>query len=204
MTTPLRVLACAACIAGGIAAPPLLAHHSDSIYFVDDRKAEGGAVRIEGVVTRVRLINPHAEIWVEVAGADGAPVRWAIESDSWNELKTLGWQQDTIEVGDRVAVVVSMSKFHKTAGRLRDLMIFGATPADDVRLFLEYIPDAAEELGQSSAPLQLLARVPQCDGMIEYDPGRERGEETLLCMQLDPQALQRAREDFAEQLRILR
>lgn len=199
-----RIASVCVLAASGFLAASAAAHHSDSIYFVDDRNAEGGAVRIEGVVTRVRLINPHAEIWVEVPGEDGAAVRWAIESDSWNELKTLGWQQDTIKVGDRVAVVVSMSKFHKTAGRLRDLMIYGATPQDDVRLFLEYIPDAADELGQSSAPLRLLASVPQCDGMIEYDPGRERGEETLLCMQLDPAALAAARKDFGAELAILR
>jgi hypothetical protein len=185
-------------------AAPVLAHHSDSLYFVDDRGSEGGAVRIEGTVTRVRLINPHAELFVEVVNEAGETERWAIESDSWNELRTLGWAQNTIEVGDRVAVVVSMSKFHKTAGRLRDLLIYGASPTDDARLFLEYIPDASDESGQSDAPLRLLDHAPQCDGMVPYDPARERGEETLLCVSLDAQTMRAVREEFADQIRIFR
>jgi hypothetical protein len=73
----------------------LTAHHSDSVYFVDDRADPRGAVRIEGTVTRVRLINPHAEFFVSVRDDSGETAEWAIESDSWNELGTLGWTQET-------------------------------------------------------------------------------------------------------------
>ena len=180
-----------------------LAHHSDSVYFVDDRKDSRGAVRVEGTVTRVRLINPHSEFFVDVANAAGGVDSWAIESDSWNELRTLGWTNETVEVGDRVAVVVSMSKFHATAGRLRDMLIYPAAAGERATLLLEYIPDASDESGQSDAPLRLLERVPQCEGTVRYDPARERGEETLLCMTLDADALALVEREFAGQLRIL-
>lgn len=182
---------------------PALAHHSDSVYFVDDRDSDGGAVRIEGTVTRVRLINPHSEMFVEVVNDAGEPERWAIESDSWNELRTLGWTQETIREGDRVAVVVSMSRFHDTAGRLRDLMIYGATPEQPARLFLEHIPDASDEYGQSNAPERMLEFAPQCPDTTPYDPNRERGEESLLCFTLDAETLQAVKAEFTGTLRIL-
>ena len=47
------------------------AHHSDSWYFVDDRSADGGAIRIEGTISRVRWINPHSEFFVDVPSATG-------------------------------------------------------------------------------------------------------------------------------------
>lgn len=198
-----RSLSIGALVAALAIAPRLVAHHSDSVYFVDDRNDPRGAVRIEGTVTRVRLINPHAEFFIAVMGEDGETRRWAIESDSWNELRTLGWTQETLHEGDRVAAVVSMSKFHETAGRLRDMLIYpnGDTPAT---LFLEYIPDASDELGQSDAPIELLERAPQCEGTIRYDPARERGEETLLCIRLTPDLLDEARADFADRIQILR
>jgi hypothetical protein len=185
------------------AAGRLTAHHSDSVYFVDDRDDPRGAVRIEGTVTRVRLINPHAEFFVSVRDDNGETAEWAIESDSWNELGTLGWTQETLAEGDRVAAVVSMSKFHSTAGRLRDMLILprGGGPAT---LFLEYIPDASDEFGQSDAPLRLMERAPQCEGTVRFDPARERGEETLLCISLDAATLDAARREFADRLPILR
>ena len=57
-------------------------------------------MRIEGTVTGVRLINPHAEFFVEVINSDGEAERWAIESDSRNELTTLGFTDETVQVGD--------------------------------------------------------------------------------------------------------
>jgi hypothetical protein len=178
------------------------AHHSDSVYFIDDRSSEGGEVRIEGTVTGVRLINPHSEFFVEVINDNGETERWAIESDSRNELTTLGFTDDTVQVGDRVAVVVSMSRFHDTAGRLRDMMIFGATAEQPARLFLEHIPDASNDYGQSSAPVRMLDFAPQCPATTRYDPNRERGEETLLCYTFDADTLTAVQGEFADDLAI--
>lgn len=177
-----------------------LAHHSDSFYFIDDRSAEGGAVRIEGTLSRVRFINPHSEIFVEVASEAGEPVRWAVETDSWNQLRTLGWTEATLEVGDHVVVVVSKSKFHATAGRLRDILVYGQTPEEPARLYLEYIPDLADPSSQSDAPLRVLERAPQCDGTVQFDPARQRGKETLLCVSLDAATLERVQHEFADEL----
>jgi hypothetical protein len=180
------------------------AHHSDSFYFVDDRSADGGAVKIEGTVSRVRFINPHSEFFVEVMNDAGDSQRWAIESDSVNQLRTLGWDDTTLTVGDRVAMIVSKSKFHDTAGRLRDMLVYARSPLEPARVYLEYIPDASDEYGQSDAPLRLLERAAQCPGTIPYDPRRERGKETLLCAALDAATLDAVRDEFRDQLAIFR
>jgi hypothetical protein len=194
------LVVCAALFAVGA-----FAHHSDSFYFIDDRSAEGGAVRIEGTVSRVRFINPHSEVFVDVESEDsGEPVRWAVETDSWNQLRTLGWTETTLAVGDHVAVVVSKSKFHATAGRLRDLLVYGRTAGDPARLYLEYIPDVADPSSQSDAPLRMLERAPQCPGTIQFDPARQRGKETLLCVSLDAATLAAVRGEFADELVIFR
>jgi hypothetical protein len=93
------------------------AHHSDSLYFVDDRSADGGAIRIEGTISRVRWINPHSEFFVDVPNGGAEPTTWAIETDSVNQLRGLGWDESTLQVGDRVIVVVSKSKFDDAAYR---------------------------------------------------------------------------------------
>ena len=110
------------------------AHHSDSLYFVDDRSTDGGAVRLEGTIARVRWINPHSEFFVDVAQANGASEQWAIETDSINQLRAMGWTDKTLEVGDKVVVVVSKSKFDDTAGRLRDMLVYNATADEPVTL----------------------------------------------------------------------
>ena len=131
-------VAAAATLLAGVAA----AHHSDSLYFVDDRSADGGAVRIQGTISRVRWINPHSEFFVDVPSATGGePAVWAIETDSVNQLRGMGWNDKTIEVGDKVVAVVSKSKFDDTAGRLRDLLVYGATPEEPAAVYLEFKGD---------------------------------------------------------------
>ncbi len=182
------------------AAGKLAAHHSDSIYFVDDRGDPRGAVKIEGTVSRVRLINPHAEFFIEVVNEAGDTDRWAIESDSWNELQSYGWTDSTIEVGDRVEVIVSMSRFHDTAGRLRDILVYGSASNETSQLFLEFIPNS--ESGQWESVLELVQQAPQCDGTVPYDFLGERGEEILVCLELDEPALDALRVEYADRIRI--
>jgi hypothetical protein len=193
------VLACAAVVA--IAARDAAAHHSDSLYFVDDRAADGGAIRIEGTISRVRWINPHSEFFVDVPGANGATANWAIETDSVNQLRGLGWDEKTLEVGDKVVVVVSKSKFDDTAGRLRDLLVLGATADEPARIYLEFKGDGAP---QWQAPYELYRRQTSCPGTVPFDAERQPGKETLLCATLDEKELRAAREEFGARVLLLR
>lgn len=189
---------------GCLTAMSVSAHHSDSAFYIEDRTAEGGAVRIEGTISRARLINPHAEMWVEVVNDAGEKERWVIVMDSWNELRRYGWTQDTIQVGDKVAVVVAQSKFHPTAGRLRDFLIYDPEPGVAAQLFLEYIPDSENPLiGKGSAPERMLEHATPCPNYRQIDPGRSRGEDSILCFALTQSEFEAVKKEYAGQLVIL-
>lgn len=177
------------------------AHHSDSLYFIDDRGADGGAIKIAGTISRVRWINPHVEFFVDVPAANGASRTWAVETDSVNQLRALGWSEQTLEVGDEVVVVVSKSKFDDTAGRLRDMLVLGAGPNDPVTVYLEFKGDGSP---QWAAPLELYRKHTSCPGTTPYDPERQPGKETLLCATLPASELPAVRAEFGDRVLLLR
>jgi hypothetical protein len=196
------VALCAAAGILGTLAGVAAAHHSDSLYFVDDRSADGGAIRIEGTISRVRWINPHSEFFVDVPSATGgAAVTWAIETDSVNQLRGLGWDDKTLEVGDKVVVVVSKSKFDDTAGRLRDMLVYGATPADAAAVYLEFKGDGKPEW---AAPYEVYKKHTACPGTAPFDAERQPGKETLLCAHMTPDELAAAKRDFGARVLLLR
>jgi hypothetical protein len=61
-------------------------------------------VRLEGPVTRVDWVTPHAFIYINASGAAGAATNWAIRVAGPQRLERGGWQQSTLRVGDIVVV----------------------------------------------------------------------------------------------------
>jgi len=197
-TLVIAAIGCGAAALAGIAA----AHHSDSLYFIDDRSADGGAIRIEGTISRVRWINPHSEFFIDVPGAAGAAATtWAIETDSVNQLRGLGWNEKTLEVGDKVVAVVSKSKFDDTAGRLRDLLVYGSTPDEPAAVYLEFKGNGKPEW---QAPLEVYQKHTSCPGTAPYDPERQPGKETLLCAHLSAAELAAAKQQYGARVLLLR
>jgi uncharacterized protein DUF6152 len=196
------VVHCCAAVAATFIAGAAAAHHSDSLYFVDDRSADGGAIRIEGTISRVRWINPHSEFFVDVPSPTGGePAVWAIETDSVNQLRGMGWNDKTLEVGDKVVVVVSKSKFDDTAGRLRDLLVYGSTPDEPASVYLEFKGDGKPEW---AAPYEVYKKYMPCAGTVPFDAERQPGKETLLCAHLNAAELAAAKRDYRARVLLLR
>ena len=92
-----------------------LAHHAFSAEF-DASKP----VKLEGAITKVELVNPHAWIHMEVKKPDGtkqceyAPntkcVDWMVEGGTPNTLQRRGITRDTIKVGTTIVVEGYQSK----------------------------------------------------------------------------------------------
>ncbi len=76
------------------------AHHSGAMF--DSTRTQ----TISGTVTEFNWVNPHSSFKVEVTGADGKSVVWAIEMNTPQNLVREGWKRTTIKAGDKVTVVV--------------------------------------------------------------------------------------------------
>ncbi len=110
-------------------AVPVFAHHSFAAEFDGNKK-----VTLTGVVTKVDWVNPHAYIYVDVKGDDGAMVNWAIETGAPNVLYRQGWRKDDLKAGDTVTLEAFLAKdgSHTAAARNVKLpdgrKVFGGTP----------------------------------------------------------------------------
>ena len=88
-----------------LAAAPLWPHHAFGAEF-DVNKP----VKLEGVVTKWELINPHSWIRLDVKTPDGKTVNWMIEGGSPNALFRLGFTKDSLPPGTEIVVEGYQSK----------------------------------------------------------------------------------------------
>ncbi len=99
-------MAGAAVLAGG----HLVAHHAFSAEF--DANAP---VTLQGPVTKVEWINPHAWIHMEVKAPDGKSAIWMVEGGTPNTLQRGGITRDSIKIG----TVIVVAGYQAKDGRLR-------------------------------------------------------------------------------------
>jgi hypothetical protein len=82
------------------AAAPALAHHSISAMYDRDKTVE-----VQGVMSKIELINPHALMEITVPGGRGeAATVWALESRGVQGMTRSGFDKDSVAVGDKVTV----------------------------------------------------------------------------------------------------
>jgi hypothetical protein len=113
-----------------VPAVPVFAHHSFAAEFDGTKQ-----INLVGVVTKVDWVNPHAYIYVDVKGADGTLVNWAIETGAPNVLYRQGWRKDDLKTGDMVTLDAFLAKdgSHTAAARNVKLpdgrRVFAGTPS---------------------------------------------------------------------------
>lgn len=91
------------------------AHHSFATHY-----DTGNIVMISGVLSDVKMRNPHSFFEVDVTDADGNTDTWEVEAHAIPILRRLGITRDTLKVGDAVTVRGPRSR------RPEKLLMFGA------------------------------------------------------------------------------
>jgi hypothetical protein len=103
------------------------AHHAFSAEF-DANKP----VKLRGKVTKLDWINPHAWIYMDVAGANGKVDAWMVELGPPNALLKRGWTKNSVPPGTEILVDGYRAKDGALRANGRDV-----TLPDGKKLFAE-------------------------------------------------------------------
>ena len=118
-----------------LAAAPAWAHHSFAAEFDSEKH-----VKLQGTVTKMEWINPHAWIHIDVKGADGKATSWMVECGSPNTLLRRGFTRASVAVGQEIVVDGYQAKDGTNRANGRDV-----TLTDGKKLFLGTSnPDAGD------------------------------------------------------------
>ena len=102
-----------------LVAPSAAAHHSFAAVF-DETKP----VSVTGVITEVRLENPHSWFYVDVPDANGKMTKWGFEGNTPTSLIRAGYKRDAVKVGDKVTIKGSRARdLTATMGAAREIIL---------------------------------------------------------------------------------
>jgi len=107
-------------------AAPVIAHHAFSAEFDAKRP-----LTLEGKVTKMEWINPHAWIHIDVTKEDGAVEKWMVEGGTPNTLLRRGFTKNSLAIGSEIKVDGYQAKDGSMRANGRDL-----TFKDGRKLFL--------------------------------------------------------------------
>ena len=108
------------------AATPAVAHHAFSAEFDADMP-----VTLQGTVTRMEWVNPHAWIHIDVQKDDGTTEAWMVEGGAPNALLRRGFNKNSLPPGTIIMVEGYQAKDGAMRANGRDI-----TFEDGTKLFV--------------------------------------------------------------------
>jgi len=116
MRAPLSVVVVGAGLL--LATVPARAHHAFAAEFDANTP-----VKLEGTITKLELINPHAWIHINVKKSDGTEEEWMVEAGTPNALMRSGFNKDRVKVGMKVVVDGFQSKDRSNRANGRNILL---------------------------------------------------------------------------------
>ncbi len=96
----LRIALLAVALLASASVPPLSAHHSVPVNYDQSRE-----ITVEGVLTEIKWVNPHATFRINVTNSEGSVVEWLVEMGAANTMRRAGFPIERFVVGDRITVI---------------------------------------------------------------------------------------------------
>ena len=103
-------------LAIAIAAVPVWAHHAFSAEFDAKRP-----IKLQGTIAKMKWINPHTWIHLDVKRPNGKVERWMIEGGPPNALYRRGFTRNSLPVGIEIVVEGFQAKDGSMRGNGRDI-----------------------------------------------------------------------------------
>ena len=135
-----------------LAAVPVLAHHSFAAEF--DAKQP---VKLQGTVTKMEWINPHAWIYIDVKDTDGTVTNWMVEAGAPNALLRRGWTKNSLLPGTEIVIEGYQAKDGANRANGRDI-----TFKDGKKLF---VGSAGHRRAGRTQGIAAGSSTPEIDGM---------------------------------------
>ena len=118
--------AAGAAAAIAMAGESLQAHHAFSAEFDANQP-----IVLKGTISKAEWINPHSWVYIDVKGADGKVITWAIECGAPNALLRRGWNKNSLPIGTEVVVDGYRAKDGSATANAKDI-----TFPDGKKLFM--------------------------------------------------------------------
>ncbi|HEY3146864.1 MAG TPA: DUF6152 family protein [Dongiaceae bacterium] len=118
------------------ASAALSAHHSFAAAFDETKPVE-----VTGIMTAIRIENPHSWFYVDVTDPTGKVTKWGFEGNTPTSLIRAGYKRDAVKVGDKVTIKgVHARDMSAPMGAVREIVlsdgrsfIVGPKGADDAQ-----------------------------------------------------------------------
>lgn len=114
-TRLLTLIGSAALLLAGSTA--VFAHHGAAAYDT------GKPTTLKGTVTEFKFMNPHTEIFLDVADASGKTTNWLAELGGVTGLSRVGWTPHMLKPGDQITVTGNRSKNSSNSLRLQKVVL---------------------------------------------------------------------------------
>ena len=105
-----------------LSSTPVRAHHSFAPYETTIQ------IKLSGVVTSFKWVNPHAYIEIDAVDAKtGGTRHWLIECASTSILNRAGWRFNMLKPGDKITAIVSPLRNGEPAALLKQITLADGT-----------------------------------------------------------------------------
>ena len=83
---------------------------------------------LEGVVTELKLVNPHGFLYFDVTADSVTVENWRCSLSSANRMKRRGWDAQTLQPGQKITIAVSPARREEQHCFLQALVTLDGNP----------------------------------------------------------------------------